>query len=169
VTKAGVPHGGPARVPNCRTVEFSEKFLELSWAWFQDKDLLRLMSADPFNRVDQRRWFDSLQERSDYRIWGVEFNGVAVGAFGLKGITSPEAGPVEAEWFMYVGSSEFRGLGIGDWIEREVVVRAKQLGITKIWGTARSDNLPVLRLHQRHGFTFRNAEKDGYVYVEKSI
>jgi RimJ/RimL family protein N-acetyltransferase len=148
-----------------QVVPFDEQFLAASLRWFRDPELCRLMQTEPFDADVQREWFDALRHRQDYCIWGIALDGLPVGAFGLKNI-DPARG---AEWFMYVGDERHRGLGIGDWVEVEIVKKARALGIVRLWGHALSDNEPVLRLHRRHGFTLSGPDEQGRVYVTKDL
>ncbi len=65
-------------------VSYDRRFLDLSWQWLNDPDVRKLARVSAFSKDDQIRFFESLPLRQDYRLWGTEFDGVPVGAFGLR-------------------------------------------------------------------------------------
>src|SRR5215216_5040855 len=71
---------------SAQAVPFDERFLERSSRWLRDEEIRHLTLTPSFTRDQQLAWYASLAERSDYLIWGIEYGGEPVGAFGLKGL-----------------------------------------------------------------------------------
>ena len=65
-------------------VEFDRNFLESSWKWLTD-DEIRILTGTPFmTKRQQEDWFLLLPFQVDYYIWGVKYNGIPIGACGIK-------------------------------------------------------------------------------------
>jgi RimJ/RimL family protein N-acetyltransferase len=128
-------------------VRYDERMLELSWAWLRDPDLRRLVDSAEFTREAQRAWFDSLAGRSDYLIWGVEFEGAPIGAFGLKHVTSREA-----EYWGYIGEKSFWGRGVGRWMLERARAEAQCRGLSRLHLRVLRDNARAIAGYKRFGF-----------------
>ncbi|HEX6489377.1 MAG TPA: GNAT family N-acetyltransferase [Candidatus Dormibacteraeota bacterium] len=148
-----------------KAVPFDERFLDATWTWLQDRDLHWIIDARQQTREEQRRWFQSLPERRDYAIWGVECEGTPVAVFGLKNIAANGSG----EWFMFIGTQEFRGRGIGDWIVAEIETKARERGLNELWGRIRPENEHIKRLLRRNGFEIGQTEEGGRLRIRKRL
>lgn len=148
-----------------RAVPFDERFRDASWVWLQDPGLHRIIDARRQTRDEQLTWFEALPQRTDYFIWGVEYGGLPVAVFGLKNF----GGDGTAEWFMYIGTQEFRGRGIGDWIETAVEGKARERGLREIWGWVRPDNEYILTFVKRHGYDVGPVETNGRRRCRKQL
>lgn len=69
---------------NIKLVNYSKIFLELSWDWLSDPEIRVLTNTPIFTKNEQRKWFDSLKNRKDYIIWGIQVDNTPIGACGLK-------------------------------------------------------------------------------------
>ena len=119
-----------------RLVRYSETYLKKSWDWLQDPETKALTMTPDFARDDQRRFFDKLADRRDYRIWGVELTGEGpIGAAGLKHIDGKSA-----EYWGYIGEKAHWGRGLGKQmlsaIEKQASREWKKIcKLAKIWHT----------------------------------
>lgn len=86
--------------------EFDYDFLKRSWKWLNDPYINYYSATGPITRKGQLEWFNSLQERSDYVIWGVKYQNIPIGACGLKNIKEGQA-----EYWGYIGKKELYGGG----------------------------------------------------------
>lgn len=90
-------------------VNYSRLYFELSKNWISDPELNRLIDAGELpSDIKRELWYESLPLRSDYKIWGVEYEGRPIGVCGLKQITSHDA-----EYWGYIGEKSLWGQGIG--------------------------------------------------------
>ena len=147
----------PVRVP------FDEEFLELSYGWLRDPEIARLTRVPGFDREAQRTWWRGLPDRTDYAVWGIAYNGVPVGALGLKDIGVAEGG----EYFMYIGDPAYWGCGISAWAFDEIVGVARDLGLRYVYGITGKDNPRALHVNFRHGFrVVEERESDFFLVYE---
>ncbi len=142
--------GEPRRVP------FDDTFRELSLAWLADSEMARLTRVGEVDPVSQADWFAGLADRVDYAIWGISFDGVPVGALGLKHIGIDEG----AEYFMYIGDPAYWGRGIAQWAFDEIYAESRQRGLRYIYGIVGKDNPRSLHVDLRHGFQIREERED---------
>ena len=90
-------------------VDFDKTFFDLSKEWLSDSETNALTAAGEMPSDEQRLlWFDSLPQRSDYLIWGVQYEGKPIGACGLKYVTQNNA-----EYWGYIGEKALWGKGLG--------------------------------------------------------
>ena len=134
--------GGPVRVP------LDESWLPLTAEWLSDPDIARLTMSGDFDAGGQRAWFDSLQGRTDYAVWGIEYDGVKVGVMGLKYIGVDDG----AEYFMYIGPREYWGRGISRWAFDEIVAEARSRGLRWLYGRTAKYNERAMAVNLRHGY-----------------
>lgn len=129
-------------------VAFDASWLPLSAQWLADPEIARLTMSGEFTADGQRAWFDGLADRTDYVIWGIEHDGVRVGAMGLKGIGVDEGG----EYFMYIGDRAYWGRGIARWAFHEIADEARARGLRFLYGRVHKANERSLAVDLRHGF-----------------
>lgn len=131
-----------------RLVAYSELYLKESWKWLRDPEIKALTMTPDFDREGQRRFFDSLAERIDYRIWGVELPGFGpIGAAGLKHIDRNRA-----EYWGYIGEKTQWGLGLGKQMLSAIEERARALGIEQLYLNVAPDNFRAVSLYRRAGY-----------------
>lgn len=128
---------------------FDEKFLEASARWQQDAEIRELIDAAPFSRQAQLAWYATLPNRDDYRIWGVSFEGLPVGAVGLKAI-----GQGAAEYFGYLGDKSCWGKGLGRQLLDHAESEACSMGVKVLRLRVLDHNIRAIRLYQKSGYHF---------------
>lgn len=133
--------------PTLRAVRYDERFLERSWEWFQDEELRRLTMAPVFTREGQREWFERLPHRDDYLIWGVEADGVPIGAFGYRGVADGKG-----EYFSFIGEKAYWGGGIGTWMMTTAVDLGRERGLRRLMTKVSRENERARRLSLRCGY-----------------
>ena len=69
-----------------KLVEYTKKYLDLSWDWLNDPEIKKMTNTPDFNKKEQLVFFNNLKNKNNYYIYGIEIEGVAVGACGLKSI-----------------------------------------------------------------------------------
>ena len=139
-------------------VKYTRIFLEKSSGWLNDNEIKKLTMTPKFSQKVQSEWFENLENRTDYYIWGIEYNNIPIGAVGLKHIDYESA---EAEYFGYIGEKELWGKGIGKSMMLYIQNRAEMLGIKMIYLRVADYNLRAINLYKKMGYLIIG--KDGYV------
>lgn len=129
-------------------VPFDEEFLERSYEWLRDPEIARLTRTPSVDAASQRRWWEGLPGRTDYAVWGIRYDGVPVGAMGLKRIGVGGG----AEYFMYIGDRAYWGRGIAQWAFGEIVEEVRSRGLRYVYGVTGKDNPRSLAVNFRNGF-----------------
>lgn len=133
---------------NLKLVEYNRTYFDLSKEWLSDSELNYLIHAGELPSDEDRLvWFESLPNRADYLIWGVEYNGHPIGVSGLKKIANKQA-----EYWGYIGEKAFWGKGLGKNLMKEVITKAVELGLESIWLRVRKYNSRAISLYKRIGF-----------------
>ncbi len=129
-------------------VVFDESFLHNTYKWVSDPEIQFLIQSPPISSLKQREWFANLQNRTDYKIWGVTFNGFPIGACGLKNITKDDA-----EYWGYIGEKDHWGKGYGSEILLAMEKEARKLNLKSIWLKVIDKNSRAISLYLKSSFT----------------
>jgi len=130
-----------------KLVPYSERFLKLSWGWLNDPEIRILANVPKFTKQDQEKWFDSLIDIENYKIWGVVYDEEPIGVCGLKKITKKDC-----EYWGYIGNKDYWGIGIGSNILDQLIRYAKNSGLESLWLVVINDNERAIRLYDKFGF-----------------
>lgn len=133
--------------PDVRRADYDERFLERSSEWLRDPELRFLTDTPVFTPETQRKWFEGLQDRSDYVVWGIQAGEEPIGAFGLKHMTAEEA-----EYWGYIGDRAFWGRGIGQWMLQQSADEARARGLSRLVLRVIPENVRARRAYERFGF-----------------
>ena len=139
-------------------VQYNSIFLEYSWTWLNDSEIKRLTRTPDFNKNDQRKWFESLKNQENYKIWGIDFEQIHLGACGLKNITD-----TDCEYWGYIGEKEYWGRGIGTCILYRLIDYCRKKGMASMWLIVSKENSRAINLYSKFGF------KNEIVYPNESI
>lgn len=126
---------------------FSSEILDLSFHWINDYEIQTLINAQPVTREMQEQWFATLANRSDFLIWGIRFNQVAIGVMGFKNIVNNEA-----EYWGYIGEKKYWGRGIGNWMMEQAFMLGATLNLKRIYLRVLATNARALSLYKRFDF-----------------
>lgn len=144
-------------------VAYDERFLELSRLWLSDPEVKKLTLTPDFSADAQRKWFESLPQRTDYFIRGIRYNGVPAGACGLKNISRNQA-----EYWGYIGEKEYWGKGIGHFILDFIFAESEKMKIPEIMLRVWNENHRAIRLYEKYGFSKYHEEED-VVFMKKAV
>jgi len=144
-------------------VPYDERLLAKSWEWLRDPEIKLLTDTPDFTPAAQRAWFDSLAHRKDYLVWGIEVDGMPVGAFGLKHVTSDDA-----EYWGYLGERTFWGQGIGQWMLERARVEARRLGLRRLHLRVLRENTRAIAAYRRFGFRI-DESSDAHAHMSIGI
>lgn len=142
---------------------FDLHYLDKSEEWLKDPYTKKMTCADDLSREQRLKWFEDVQLRKDYRIWGVEYGDVPIGVCGIKTITD-----VDGEYFGYIGEKCYRGKGLGKEMMNQVIEKARQLGLSTVYLKVLHENIPAISLYSKLGFNeYQNDET--FSHMIKSI
>lgn len=139
-------------------VEMDKSFLELTWNWLNDIEIKRLTNAPSFSKIQQENWFNSLKERHDYKIWGIDADQVHIGVCGLKNITD-----IDCEYWGYIGEKEFWGRGIGSIILSKLISYSKNQNLFSMWLNVNSFNQRAINLYTKFGFIHESRDESNVI------
>lgn len=130
-------------------VNYDLIFLEKSWKWLNDPEIKQLTLTPDFSKEAQLNFYYSLPKKKDYWIKGIAENNVPIGAMGLKHINTVDK---SAEYWGYIGEKEYWGRGIGKFILKEALIKAKELVLKKIYLNVSDKNIIAKNLYLKMGF-----------------
>jgi len=149
---------------NIELVNYSKIFLELSWDWLSDPEIRVLTNTPIFTKNEQRIWFDSLNNRKDYIIWGIQVDNTPIGACRLKKITDKDC-----EFWCYIGEKKFWGKGIGTKVLEILINLAKNKNLSSIWLVVLKNNIRAIHLYEKFGFKKENESMDGLIKMKLNL
>ena len=139
-------------------VKYDTDYFNQSKVWLSDGELSYLIHAGELpSDEDRMKWYDSLSSRSDYLIWGVEYLGKPIGVSGLKHICNGQA-----EYWGYIGEKALWGKGLGKLLMSEMILKAKELELKKIYLKVRKYNPRAYKMYLKFGFAIDNENEDVY-------
>lgn len=139
-------------------VDYTRDFLEKSWVWLNDPEIKRITNTPDFSKEEQERWFEKLNQEKRYKIWGISYDGINIGAFGIKNIENGIG-----EYWGYIGEKEYWGKGIGRLVVREAITYARRFGLHRLYLRVMKINNRAIRLYQRMNFVV--TKEDGISYI----
>lgn len=142
-----------------KLIPFTREYLDRSWDWLRDPEIKVLTMAPDFTREDQIQFFESLPDRDDYKIWGVESaDGRPIGAAGLKHISGSAA-----ETWCYIGERAYWGRGVGGCIIEACEEEARRLGIKLLTIIVHESNERSLRTYGKMGFGLESQDDEAHI------
>ena len=121
-------------------------------AWRTDPEISRLMYSDVQtpSLARQIEWFKQISEKKDYEYWVIESGGVPVGVANLAAFDAEHS---RTDWAFYLGDRSKRGSGLGAKVEYAIIFYVFfHLKLCKLCCQVLSNNLEVVRLHEKFGF-----------------
>lgn len=134
-------------------VDYSLKFIDLSWQWLNDPEIKKLTMTKDFTREEQMEFYNRLPDRSDYWIRGIQYESQPIGVMGIKNITK-ESG----EYWGYIGDKRYWGKGFGAQMLTEAVLKSRQLLLAELYLRVAAYNTRAKSLYQKFGFVFNGSE-----------
>lgn len=128
-------------------VPYDQQFLQKSREWLRDPEIRTLTRTPEFTDEQQQAFFDSLPGRLDYRIFGLLYEGEAIGAAGLKHIDGEAA-----EYWGYIGEKALWGKSLGADIVFNLFEEGRRLGLTRLYLKVGSGNERAIGLYLKMGF-----------------
>ncbi len=146
-------------------VNFDRVFLDLSWHWLNDPEINQMTMAGVISRENQLSFFESLDKRTDYKIFGIRA-GVNAGVCGLKNIQDGSA-----ELFIYIGEKRLWRRGIGSRALELLENHGIQKGLQRIWLKVSRCNLSAFNFYLARGYRIASvsSEDERFHLMEKSL
>lgn len=130
--------------------KYDEKYLNFSWDWLNDPEIKFLTNTSDFSREEQIAWFNNIDKKLDYKIWGVSFNDTPIGVFGIKNINFRKG---IGEYWGYIGDKKFWGKGLGTLIlEKILKVASEELLLKSISLKVLKTNIIAFNLYKKFNF-----------------
>lgn len=143
--------------------EFDDIFLEKSWEWLNDQEIKKLTNTISFSKEEQQLWYKRIKNQKNYRIWGVKYEDVPIGACGIKNITN-----IDCEYWGYIGEKKFWGMGFGYQMMRMIEEIVHDMKIKTIWLKVLKDNQRALRLYMSLNYKVE-LEDNEFIILRKTI
>jgi RimJ/RimL family protein N-acetyltransferase len=143
--------------------EYSVPYLNASWLWLNDPEIRKLTNTPVLTKDSQLRWYETLSEKEDYKIWGISFNNKPIGACGLKKITNEDA-----EYWGYIGEKELWGKGLGKVIMHLMEEEARKLYLNNIWLQVLKENERAIKLYISLGY-ISEKEEHNLIFMRKEL
>lgn len=141
----------------------SERDLLHFLRWFNDPDVIEYLDLTlPLTEVAEREWLDSLEERSDIRVFVIERlrDRVPIGTIGLNTIDPRHR---HALLGLTVGEKLEWGKGFGtDAVRALLAFSFGALGLHKVSLHVHADHVPAIRVYEKCGF-----RREGFLRREK--
>lgn len=150
-------------------VKFDDDFFVRSKYWLSDPTTKRLTLTPDISDADRKQWYTTLQNRSDYLIWGIMTDGIPIGAVGIKNIDYSIS---TGEYWGYIGEASYIGRGIGKCMMAEMMNQAKVHNLKKLVLKVADYNERAINLYNFMGFIEDGRESmNGYdlIYMSKEL
>ena len=143
---------------------YTKVYLESSWRWLNDPYIKFLTNTSDFTKEQQIKWFENLKHKKDYIIWGVSFDDIPIGVFGVKNIDVSEK---KGEYWGYIGEKEYHGKGLGSIILENVIEKSiSELSLNKLYLKVLCENIIAINLYNKYGF-FEVRVENNLMIMEK--
>jgi len=140
---------------NIELVKYDRVFLGLSYRWLNDPEIKDLTNTPDFTSKEQDAWFNTLQTKTDYLIWGIKANNEPIGVCGLKNISHNDC-----EYWGYIGEKSYWRKGIGKHLMDLMEKKAKEIHLKSIWLKVLNNNLRAYKLYQNTGYVEERQENN---------
>lgn len=135
---------------NINLDKFDRNAFEHSIQWLSDEYIIKMICAPLSSRSEKEKWFQSLNNKDDYKCWVIKYDKIPIGVCGIKNI---DRDTKSGEYFGYIGEDSFRGKGLGNKLMELAKEKSAVLGIKRLYLKVRNDNIPALNLYKKHGFS----------------
>ena len=148
-----------------KLVNYDECYLQKSLGWLNDQEIQLLIDSNAvINRESQKRWYDAISADSTYQIWGVEYDGMPIGACGIKHINYADK---VGEYWGYIGEKKYWG-GKGHALLEHIYKKAHGLGIELLTLCVLKSNARAVSLYKSEGFVV-DSETEERLFMKKRL
>lgn len=144
-------------------VPYTRTYLDKSYAWLQDAEIRKLTDTQvEITKESQQRWYDAIQNDDTYKIWGIAYDGIPIGACGIKHIDYSRS---EGEYWTYIGEKTYWG-GKGHTIVSFICNETRRMKLKKLYIRVLKDNIKSYNLHIKEGFLVEQETQSLYVMIK---
>lgn len=130
--------------------KYTKNYLVNSSIWLNDPEIKFLTNTPDFSEEDQKKWFEGLEQKIDYKIWGVSFDSIPIGVFGIKNINLNDK---SGEYWGYIGEEQYRNKGLGKTIMNNLLEIAQtELKLEKIFLKVLLENVVAISFYRKFDF-----------------
>ena len=148
-----------------KLVSYDMEYLAKSYDWLNDGEIRRLIDGPQIVTYEQQlKWYSQILLDPTYLIWGVEYNGIAIGACGLKHVDFEKK---SGEYWGYIGEKSYWG-GKGHSLLSLIYRKARDYQLDKIDLVVSSFNTRAYKLYITEGFSVTKYEGNK-IYMSKKI
>ena len=136
--------------------------------WINDNENNQFLHYDlPLREDKTLLWFNSIKDRTDRADFTITYNGEPAGLIGLLNIDNKNR---KAEYYITLGSSEFKGKGIAT-IASELLIEESyhNYKLNKIYLYTEVENKTAKRLFERIGFIKEGLLKEDLIQEGRKI
>lgn len=109
-----------------------------------------MYTDDVISYEQQESWFNRLIKDDSQKVWIIEYNSIQIGVAYLYSIKQNFK---TCYWGFYIGEKDFRGKGLGNLIEYQVIDYVfNRLFFNKLLCEVLEFNYAVIKLHEKYGF-----------------
>lgn len=147
---------------------FTESDIEIKIKWINDPCVNKYLHYDlPLEYDKTLNWYNrvkDLKTRADYVI---EFEGNPVGLVGLLNIDYDKK---EAEYYLTLGESDFRGRGYARRVIQLFLAKViEEFSLNVVWMSTEKENAACKHIHEQLGFRLISKESDRYREISDSV
>lgn len=148
--------------------KFKEKDIPYKVKWINDVNNNKYLHYDlPLNEVNTLVWFNNLKGRIDRVDYCITIDGNPAGLIGLLNIDQKNK---KAEYYICMGSDEYKGKGIATIATKLLFYKAyNEIKLSKIYLYTEKDNIQAQRLFDKVGFEKEGLLKNDLIYNERKI
>ena len=151
-----------------KLVPLTEIDIELVRNWRNSKEVSKYMyTENEISSEQQKKWFDSIQNRKDSVYWIIEYDEKKIGVANLMDI---KPALQSCYWAFYLGDTSIRGAGIGSKIEYNVLTYVfEKLKLNKLRCEVFVENDMVIKMHEKFGFRREAYYREHCIKGEKKL
>lgn len=154
---------------NIKIRRFEEKDIPYKVKWINDEKNNKYLHYDlPLTEDKTVAWFRNNKDRTDRMDFTITYNEEPVGLIGLLNIDHKNR---KAEYYICIGSEEYKGKGIAYTASRLLIdtVCKEQLNLNKLYLYTETGNIPAQKLFEKLGFVKEGLLRCDLIYNGKKI
>ncbi len=148
--------------------KFKEEDISYKVKWINDERNNKYLHYDlPLREDKTLQWFKSLEGKKDRMDYIITYEGKPAGLIGLLNIDFKK---MDAEYYISLGTEEFKGKGIAS-IATDLLIKKsyEEFDLNKIYLFTEVDNIQAQKLFERNGFNKEKLIKKDLFYNGRYI
>jgi RimJ/RimL family protein N-acetyltransferase len=148
--------------------KFEKRDIPNKIMWINDDRNNKYLHYDlPLEYEKTCRWFEAIKEKTNRYDAVIEVDGIPVGLIGLLSIDEKNR---KAEYYIIIGSHEYKGKGIATAASKLILKYGfDQLGLNKIYLFTEIENITAQKLFEKIGFKKEGLLKKDLIHNGRKI